>query len=111
MLKTKVPDNNNEDRFSLPAFNVQRGRDHGIPGYAAYRKLSGKEYPYSWDDISTDVMSNSTKNALAKLYESPEDVDLWMGLISEIPDPKFLLPPTQRCNIRRKKKAFIFNFN
>jgi len=83
----------------LPAFNVQRGRDHGIPGYAAYRKLSGKEYPYKWTDLSADLIPNGITQ-LKKLYESPEDVDLWIGLVAENPVKDFLLPPTQRCNLR-----------
>ncbi len=78
---------------------MQRGRDHGIPGYAAYRKLSGKEYPYKWTDLSAD-MRTATIDRLKKLYESPEDLDLWIGLISENPVKEFLLPPTQRCNFK-----------
>lgn len=89
-----VPDNDNHDRFSLPAFNVQRGRDHGIPGYAAYRKLSGGNFPDTWEDISDAEMKSIT--TLKTLYETPQELDLWIGLIAEVPDNDFLLPPLQR---------------
>lgn len=35
----------------LPAFNIQRGRDHGIPPYHVYLKFCFGFEAYSWDDL------------------------------------------------------------
>ena len=35
----------------LPAFNIQRGRDHGIPPYHVYLEFCFGFKAYSWDDL------------------------------------------------------------
>jgi peroxidase len=88
-------DNADKRRFSLGAANIQRGRDHGIPGYTEYRHLSGSEWIKSWEDLE-DVFTKPTITTLKTLYEQPHDIDLWVGLIAEKPEQTQLLAKTQR---------------
>ncbi len=64
----------------LAALNIQRGRDHGIPGYNAIRKAYGLSTFVSFDDIPT---SSSNRTKLAALYDSPDSIDPWIGAIIE----------------------------
>ena len=70
-------------RFSLPAFNIQRGRDHGVAPYAVYRELCGLNRPYSFEDLKN--IPKDVVHQLKKVYKSVEDIDLWTGVVSEYP--------------------------
>jgi len=82
----------------MGAFNVQRGRDHGLRSYAYYRQLTGRSMPLDWYNLETEF-SSSIIGVLSELYDSPADIDLWIGLIAEKPENDQLLASTQRCKI------------
>ncbi|XP_029018196.1 eosinophil peroxidase-like [Betta splendens] len=67
----------------LASLNMQRGRDHGIPGYNAFRKFCGLSEPQSESDLA-EVMKNRTlaKKFLA-LYGTPNNIDVWVAGASE----------------------------
>ena len=67
------------DLFSL---NVQRGRDHGLPSYNRMRELLGLTPAEEFSDITGD---DDLANAMATLYTSVDDVDLWIGGLAEPP--------------------------
>jgi peroxidase len=82
-------------RWSLPALNIQRGRDHGLPGYNKYRELCGLNRAYAFEEFH-----NMPKNVIAKLkaiYASPDDVDLFAGLFSEFPLEESMVGATAGC--------------
>jgi hypothetical protein len=64
----------------LAALNIQRGRDHGIPGYNTVRQAYGLGTFATFNDIPT---SQSNRDKLAAIYESPNFIDPWIGAIVE----------------------------
>ena len=80
----------------LASRNIQRGRDHGLPGYAAYRSLCSKTAVSHFSHLS-DVMAPAALSALASTYRLVEDVDLWVGGLLETPLPGALVGPTFSC--------------
>jgi len=68
-------------RLSLGALNIQRGRDSGLPGYNKYRAWCGLNYAYSFDELTN--IPASVRNEMKYLYNSPDDIDLFTGLMSE----------------------------
>lgn len=39
--------------LDLVALNLQRGRDHGLPGYTEWRQVCGLRRPRSWEDLQS----------------------------------------------------------
>ena len=64
----------------LVSLNIQRGRDHGLPGYNQLRRDFGLAPVSTFADISSDPVVQSR---LALAYASVEDVDPWLGLMCE----------------------------
>ena len=81
------------DRSSLPAMNSQRGREHGFQSYTSYRYWALGEQVTSWEDLyDFDAI---TISHLKQVYERPEDIDLWIGMIGENSRSDGMLGPTQ----------------
>jgi len=87
--------------LDLAALNLQRGREHGIPSYTKYRDWCGLSRVHSWQDLQ-GIMPNKTVAAYSRLYETPEDLDLWSAGVTETPLPGALVGPTFSCIIGRQ---------
>ncbi|OXA57627.1 Chorion peroxidase [Folsomia candida] len=83
--------------MDLSALNIQRARDHGIPGYNAFRELcqTGKRAK-SFEEFK-DWISPEIVDEMRRIYDHPDDVDLWIGGISESPLKGALIGPTFTC--------------
>ncbi|MBT8368597.1 MAG: hypothetical protein KJP23_28220, partial [Deltaproteobacteria bacterium] len=77
--------------FDLVSLNIQRGRDHGLPGYNQVRRDYGLSPAQSFADMSSDpeVQAN-----LTAVYDSPDEVDLWVGGLAEDHLPRALVGQT-----------------
>ncbi|KRZ83387.1 Peroxidasin -like protein [Trichinella sp. T8] len=69
--------------LDLAALNIQRGRDHALPGYLEYRKFCNLSSPDTFDSLSDVIPDQSIRRKLQILYGHPGNVDLWVGGVLE----------------------------
>ena len=72
--------------YDLLAINTQRGRDHGLGGYNAYRSFFGLQRISSMD-TRPDEIAPEAWQAFQLVYRDPDDIDLFAGGLSETPMP------------------------
>ena len=77
--------------FDLAALNIQRGRDHGLPGYNQVRIDFGLPPAASMADISSDLEVQAN---LASVYDSVAEIDIWVGGLAEDHVPGALVGET-----------------
>nr|KAI8739523.1 peroxidasin-like; partial [Biomphalaria glabrata] len=80
--------------LDLISLNLQRGRDHGIPPYTAYRAVCGLRPIVDFDD--TEALGPFASQ-LGRVYRSVDDIDLFTGLVHEPPAKGALVGPTLSC--------------
>ena len=66
--------------FDLVSLNIQRGRDHGLPAYNDLRQGLGLNRKDSFAEVSSDP---EVQQRLASAYQSPDDIDAWVGGLAE----------------------------
>ncbi|KAK3577817.1 hypothetical protein CHS0354_028872 [Potamilus streckersoni] len=91
--------------FDLAALNINRGRDHGVPSYWKYRtELCGESLANSSSWASLTWHDTQTITQLKNVYQSPMDIDLWTGLVTEKNAPS-IVGPTLSCILLAQFKA------
>ena len=68
--------------MDLVALNIQRGRDHGLPGYNAFRELCGLGRVRDFD-LLADIIPSKIVDRLKMIYSDVDDIDLFIGGIVE----------------------------
>jgi hypothetical protein len=71
--------------FDLASLNMQRGRDHGLPSYNQARVAMGLSAAVDWLDVTGGDAALAA--ALASVYASVDDIDLWIGGLCEPHEP------------------------
>ncbi len=66
--------------IDLGSLNIQRGRDHGLPNYNAFRRYYTGRAATKFSDITTN---KALASALQNLYKNINNVDAWVGLLAE----------------------------
>lgn len=84
--------------LDLAAMNVQRGRDHALQSYMAYRKLCNLTTSTTFEGLN-DITDQHVREKLQKLYGHPENIDLFVGGILEDVMPGARIGPLFRCII------------
>ncbi len=85
----------------LIARNIQRGRDHGLPPYNEYRRYCGMRPACGWEGKPAEIPWEAW-NALRDLYDSPADVDLFVGGLAEEREGDSMLGRTFTCLAARQ---------
>ena len=70
-----------DEYHDLTARNIQRGRDHGIPTYGAYRRWCRLPTIKTWEQLKK-IMPEKAVHSFKELYPSPYHIDLlcrWHG--------------------------------
>lgn len=88
-----------EVALDLASMNIQRGRDHGLPGYMAYRRYCNLPAPSTWHEMLDIVKNQTVLMKLKGLYGHPNNIDLWVGGVIEEKLPDALFGPTFACII------------
>ena len=68
----------------LVSLNVQRGRDHGLPGYNAFRKFFGLAPILSMDQRPEEIAPD-TWDSFKLVYREPDDIDIFPAGLAETP--------------------------
>ena len=88
----------------LVARNLQRGRDHGLPGYNEYRKFCNLPPACTWDRPPREIPFQTWKR-LQSLYDHPNDIELFTGGLAESPVFGGAVGPTFGCILGAQFKA------
>ena len=84
--------------LDLVALNIQRGRDHGLPGYNKYREICSGRRAATWADLRSSMLPEHV-SALRRLYRHLDDIDLFVGGFLEQPHEDSLVGPVFKCII------------
>ncbi|CAH1985444.1 unnamed protein product [Acanthoscelides obtectus] len=84
--------------LDLVSLNIQRGRDHGLPGYVFWREYCGFKRLADFEDLRQFMNEDVLVNIKA-IYRQVEDIDLYTGALSEVPLEGSILGPTLTCLI------------
>ena len=68
--------------LDLASLNIQRGRDHGVRSYNDTREAVGLSRVSTFSEITSDL---TVQRALFETYGSVDEIDLWVGGLSEDP--------------------------
>ncbi|KFQ30899.1 Myeloperoxidase, partial [Mesitornis unicolor] len=69
--------------FDLPALNMQRSRDHGLPGYNSWRQFCGLSQPSGLKTLAQVLRNRRLAKKFLQLYGTPKNIDIWIGALSE----------------------------
>ncbi|KAG6441810.1 hypothetical protein O3G_MSEX001969 [Manduca sexta] len=111
ILDPEVSENfyaNLQQAHDIGAIDIQRGRDLGVRGYNDYRHLCGLKPAKKFKDF-LDVMDFEKVEALKKLYNDTDDVDLLAGILSENSMQGTYVGPTLFCIMAKQLQLFRFS--
>ncbi|KAG8038033.1 hypothetical protein G9C98_006358 [Cotesia typhae] len=84
--------------LDLAAMNIQRAREHGIPGYLEWRKFCNFSHEFdSFDELANEISNAKVRRKLQELYGHPGNIDVWVGGILEDQLPGAKVGPLFKC--------------
>ena len=92
VLTNRLFERPGEAGMDLASLNIQRGRDHGLPSYRMFRNFCTRKF-----GLRGQIEDPTTLQRLRELYNSEDDIDLWVGGLAETPLPGGRIGPTFAC--------------
>ncbi|KAM5310174.1 eosinophil peroxidase [Glossophaga mutica] len=83
--------------LDLAALNMQRSRDHGLPGYNAWRRFCGLSQPRNLAQLSLVLRNQDLARKFLNVYGTPDNIDIWIGAIAEPLLPGARVGPLLAC--------------
>ncbi|KAM4719236.1 uncharacterized protein FYW61_015078 [Anableps anableps] len=90
--------------LDLGSLNMQWGRDHGLPGYNAWRRFCGLSQPRNQAQLAQVLKNPTLARKLLELYGTPENIDVWLGGVAEPFVPGGRVGPLFACLIATQFK-------
>lgn len=84
--------------IDLVALNVQRARDHGLPGYTQYRRACNVGDAKKFTDLGSNIPPEKIL-LLSQAYKHVDDIDLFIGMLMEDRCPGAFIGCTFACLI------------
>uniref|UniRef100_A0A8C6R058 Thyroid peroxidase n=1 Tax=Nannospalax galili TaxID=1026970 RepID=A0A8C6R058_NANGA len=91
--------------LDLASLNLQRGRDHGLPGYNEWREFCGLSRLETLAELSRAITNKSMVNKIMDLYKHPDNIDVWLGGLVENFLPRARTGALFACIIGKQMKA------
>uniref|UniRef100_A0A3B4BEI6 Thyroid peroxidase n=1 Tax=Periophthalmus magnuspinnatus TaxID=409849 RepID=A0A3B4BEI6_9GOBI len=91
-------------QMDLAALNLQRGRDHALPGYNKWRGLCGLEPVRTLKDFSEVVGDETVAKKILGLYKHPDNIDVWLGGLVEKFLPGSRTGPLFSCLVAKQMR-------
>ncbi|CAL1280045.1 unnamed protein product [Larinioides sclopetarius] len=88
----------NESGLDLASLNINRGRDHGIPGYTTLVEFCGGPQINTWGQVDR-LFQRGLRQLFQGIYEDVRDIDLFSGGLAERPNQGAVVGPTFTCII------------
>ncbi|XP_074526405.1 eosinophil peroxidase-like [Halichoeres trimaculatus] len=82
-LRERLFEFSKELALDLASLNMQRGRDHGLPGYNKWRKFCGLSEPKNRGQLRRVLRNRNLARSLLDLYRTPKNIDVWVGGVAE----------------------------
>nr|XP_023651854.1 eosinophil peroxidase-like [Paramormyrops kingsleyae] len=86
----------------LASLNMQRSRDHGLPGYNAWRRFCKLSVPRTEEQLAAVLKNKTMAQNLLKLYGTADNIDVWLGGVAEPFVPGGRVGPLFACLITRQ---------
>ncbi|KAB0338356.1 hypothetical protein FD754_024640, partial [Muntiacus muntjak] len=91
--------------LDLASINLQRGRDHGLPGYNEWRQFCGLSRLETRADLGAATANESVADRILDLYGHPDNMDVWLGGLAESFLPGARTGPLFACLVGKQMKA------
>ncbi|XP_041792242.1 eosinophil peroxidase-like [Chelmon rostratus] len=98
-LRERLFEFSTELALDLASLNMQRGRDHGLPGYNKWRQFCGLSQPQNLTELAKVMNNTDLATKLLDLYSIPDNIDVWLGGVAEPFVPGGRVGPLFACLI------------